>query len=174
MLFIEPNPVVPKIGADYGSKGRASASSEPAAARASEVRMSQAYPISIKGVILVTDAVVLLENERGEWELPGGRLEPGETPETCLEREVAEELGLAAESGPILAAELFEVIPGRSVFVVSYIAIPSGDTQALRVSAEHRRARLVGLAELGHIDLPGCYRRAIVRAVDIRDRIARK
>ena len=37
---------------------------------------------------------MLLENERGEWELPGGRLEPGETPHACLAREFAEELGV--------------------------------------------------------------------------------
>jgi 8-oxo-dGTP pyrophosphatase MutT (NUDIX family) len=42
--------------------------------------MDQRLAISIKGVLIEGGAVVLLENERDEWELPGGRLEPGETP----------------------------------------------------------------------------------------------
>ena len=37
------------------------------------------FPVSIKGVLYDGGKIVLLENERNEWELPGGRLEPGET-----------------------------------------------------------------------------------------------
>ena len=47
------------------------------------------FPVSIKGVFVEAGRVVLLENDRDEWELPGGRLEPGEAPETCLAREFA-------------------------------------------------------------------------------------
>ena len=50
-----------------------------------------ALPISIKGVILDGTRVVLAENERGEWELPGGRIEPGESPTQALTREISEE-----------------------------------------------------------------------------------
>jgi 8-oxo-dGTP pyrophosphatase MutT (NUDIX family) len=41
---------------------------------------------SIKGVLLVEGGVVLVKNPRNEWELPGGRIEPGELPEVTLAR----------------------------------------------------------------------------------------
>lgn len=43
--------------------------------------------------------------ESGLWELPGGKAEPGETLPACLAREIAEELGVSASVGPLLACQ---------------------------------------------------------------------
>jgi ADP-ribose pyrophosphatase YjhB (NUDIX family) len=40
-----------------------------------ETRM---FPVSVKGVVVQGGKVLLLRNERDEWELPGGKLEVGE------------------------------------------------------------------------------------------------
>jgi len=38
-----------------------------------------------------------------EWDLPGGVVDPGESPATCVEREVEEELGIQVRAGRLLA-----------------------------------------------------------------------
>jgi ADP-ribose pyrophosphatase YjhB (NUDIX family) len=119
--------------------------------------------ISIKGVLIEDGAVLLLENERGEWELPGGRPEPGEAPAICLAREFAEELDATIAVGPIVDCWNFEVLPGRHVMIVTYAVKRTGRGE-LRISAEHRRFGWFVLDTLGSLNLPEGYRRSI-RAV---------
>jgi ADP-ribose pyrophosphatase YjhB (NUDIX family) len=41
------------------------------------------FPVSVKGVVAQAEKFLLLKNERDEWELPGGKLELGETPKNA-------------------------------------------------------------------------------------------
>lgn len=118
------------------------------------------FPVSVKGVLYEAGRVVLLENERGEWELPGGRLEPGETPEGCLAREIGEELGITIHIGPLLDCWVYQVLPQREVLIVTYGLRRRGQGE-LRISGEHRRIGLFSLDQIGRIPLPRGYHRAI-------------
>jgi len=105
-------------------------------------------PISIKGIVIVDGRVLLLLNERGEWDLPGGRPDPGEDYRTALAREVREETGLSVEIDAALDEHLFEVLPGRFVRILSFgCRLVGGD--AVTLSAEHLEARWIPLADLG-------------------------
>lgn len=125
--------------------------------------MPMSAAISIKGVLIEDGSVVLLENERGEWELPGGRPEPGEDPTTCLAREFAEELGAAISVGPIVDCWNYEVLPKQHVMIVTYTVVRAEGGE-LRVSAEHSRLGWFALDTLEELNLPEGYRRSI-RAV---------
>ncbi|MBM3531938.1 MAG: NUDIX domain-containing protein [Alphaproteobacteria bacterium] len=124
-------------------------------------------PMSVKAAIIEDERVLLLANDRGEWELPGGRLDPGESEPQALAREIAEELGVSARIGPRLAEEDFEVIPGRLVRIVSYGCVIEPGS-GLRLSAEHRELLWAPVASLGDLPIPEVYRRAIRLWVSLR------
>jgi ADP-ribose pyrophosphatase YjhB (NUDIX family) len=70
-------------------------------------------PIVGVGAVVLIDGGVLLAKRRfeplaGEWSLPGGALEVGETLEAGVAREVFEETGLEVEVGPVV--EVFDRI----------------------------------------------------------------
>ena len=62
----------------------------------------------VVAALLVRDGRILIaerpagKKRAGEWEFPGGKCEPGETPEAALARELMEELGAEAEIEPAL------------------------------------------------------------------------
>ena len=118
------------------------------------------FPVSIKGVLVEAGRVVLLENERDEWELPGGRLEPGEAPENCLVREFAEELGAGVEVARIIDCWLYEVLPQPEVVIITY-GVERRDESELRISDEHRRFGFFTLHEIEALPIPEGYRRSI-------------
>jgi len=72
----------------------------PAASILAQSKISPAIPVSQSGayaVILDGDGRVLtVRGETGRYYLPGGRLEPGETPRQALIRELGEECGWSA------------------------------------------------------------------------------
>jgi 8-oxo-dGTP pyrophosphatase MutT (NUDIX family) len=51
--------------------------------------------------VVQTGRVLLLENERAEWQLLDGKLELGEDLPQCLVRETREETGWEVTAGPV-------------------------------------------------------------------------
>jgi len=129
---------------------------------ASAPRDNEAYrfPVSVKGVIIRDGEVILLRNERNEWELPGGKLELSESPELCLAREIAEELQLAIEPDSILDSWVYTIAPGVQVLIVTYGCTEASTKEPL-LSHEHKELRWFPLAEVDALRMPEGYKRSI-------------
>ena len=125
-------------------------------------------PLSVKGVVTHDGCVLLLLNERGEWDLPGGRPGAGEDHRAALRREVREETGLEVEVGAAIDGHLFEVLPGRFVRIVPFACRLAGGS-AVVLSHEHLETRWQPVGELGETiadrRLPPGYLAAIRQSV---------
>lgn len=118
------------------------------------------FPVSVKGVIIRDDRVVLLRNERDEWELPGGKLELSESPEQCLAREIAEELQLTVEPVRALDSWVYTIAPSVHVLVLTYGCVESSRNAAV-LSHEHKELRWFPLADVESLRMPDGYRISI-------------
>ncbi|MBV9487413.1 MAG: NUDIX domain-containing protein [Frankiaceae bacterium] len=126
-------------------------------------------PVSVKGIVIVDGRVLLLKNERDEWELPGGKIELGESPEECVAREVEEEVGWRVEVDLPTYAWMYEVKPAHHVFVLCF-GCTTDATEPPVVSDEHREVFLADLADVATLNMPEGYKIAIARWVGVEAR----
>jgi 8-oxo-dGTP pyrophosphatase MutT (NUDIX family) len=118
--------------------------------------------VSVKGVVYDDAGRILLAyNERQEWELPGGQLEEGESPEQCVAREILEESGLRVDVGPIICGRTVEVIPTKFVVMIVYRCKLRSAAAEPVVSDEHAAIEFIDTTRLPEIPLPSWYREAI-------------
>ena len=118
-------------------------------------------PIVGVGAVVIRDQQVLLvcranEPNRGQWSIPGGTVELGETLAQAVAREVWEECGVRVEAGQVLAT--FDLIrrDAQGLVLYHYVLLDlaarylSGDPVA---ATDALAARWVTAAELDQLDI---------------------
>ncbi len=85
----------------------------------------------------------------GMWEFPGGKVDPGETPEEALVRELREELGVASRVGRWLAETTHRYDFGEIRLLAYETFLDSVDFQ----KNAHDELRWVSLQDLESLDL---------------------
>ncbi|GAA5236023.1 CoA pyrophosphatase [Verticiella sediminum] len=91
--------------------------------------------------LLLTRRASGLRHHAGQWALPGGRVDEGETPEAAALRELDEEVGLALDRTDVLG--LLDDYVTRSGFVITPVVLWAGAARGLcpnpaEVSSVHR------------------------------------
>jgi 8-oxo-dGTP diphosphatase len=141
-------------------------------------RPSRQYPaqpiVGVGAVILREGSVVLVKRRfeplAGQWSLPGGRLELGETLEAGLAREMLEETGLVVEVGPVV--DVFDRIlldPERRVryhyVLIDYLCRQVGGS--LAHGSDVAAAELVAAGDLARFRLTPKATAVIERALTV-------
>ncbi|MGO9229776.1 MAG: (deoxy)nucleoside triphosphate pyrophosphohydrolase [Bryobacteraceae bacterium] len=86
--------------------------------------------IEVVAAILERDGCVLIGRRRPEqshplqWEFPGGKVEPGESPPAALARELEEELGIRETAGEEIARYQFSY-PGKHPITLIFFRVAS-------------------------------------------------
>jgi 8-oxo-dGTP pyrophosphatase MutT (NUDIX family) len=106
-----------------------------------------------RGCFLLTKRTPTLRAHTGQWALPGGRMDAGESPERAALRELDEELGLKLGADTLLG--LLDDYPTRSGYVITPVVFWAEDPGALSPNpAEVARVHLVPLEDLDAPDVP--------------------
>ena len=130
--------------------------------------------VGIGGIIVHEGRVVLVKRRfeplAGQWSIPGGAVETGETLEACLIREMTEETGFVVEVGPVV--EVLDRIThdeqGRVLYrfvLIDYLCWPVGGE--LRAGSDVAEAVLAERSELAHYELTEKALSVIERALEM-------
>ncbi len=90
--------------------------------------MPRRPPLVVVAAIIERDGQILIGQRRDggrharQWEFPGGKLEPGETPRKALERELDEELGIRARIGAEITRYEYQY-PGRPTIQLKFYRV---------------------------------------------------
>jgi mutator protein MutT len=95
-------------------------------------RYNTGYNIGVGGAVVDDDRLLLVRRAsrrgHGNWQLPGGYIEPDETIEEAVVREVKEETGVTAEvQGVVGLRNRYDVDVGNGVYVILLLRKVSGE-----------------------------------------------
>ena len=112
-----------------------------------------AHPIDVVGAVIVHDGLVLCARRAplgalaGLWEFPGGKIEPGETAQQALQREITEELRCTVEVGDEITTTAHRYDFGVVILTTFYCRLIGGTPDP----AEHASIQWLAPSQLGSL-----------------------
>ncbi len=108
---------------------------------------------STRAALILTKRSLGLRNHAGQWSLPGGRIDAGETPEQAALRELSEEVHLLLDASSVLGR--LDDFVTRSGFAITPVVVWAGEARELVANpAEVHSIHRIPIAEFGRADAP--------------------
>ena len=108
---------------------------------------------SAQAALLLTRRAEALRNHAGQWALPGGRVDPGESVEMAALRELEEEVGLRIAADQVLGT--LDDYVTRSGFVITPVVVWAGTAATLHANAaEVASVHRIPVTEFMRADAP--------------------
>ena len=106
-----------------------------------------------RATLILTRRPIKLNRHAGQWALPGGRIDPGETPEQAALREMEEEVGLSLSMEDLIGR--LDDFTTRSGFVITPLVFWGGRNLALEANpSEVQSIHLIPVEEFLRDDAP--------------------
>jgi mutator protein MutT len=109
---------------------------EGSGARFAGIRQPQGW--STEAALLLTKRAGELRNHAGQWALPGGRIDAGETPEQAALRELHEEVGLQLGEDSLLGR--LDDFVTRSGYIITPVLVWAGAARELAPNPQEVRS----------------------------------
>ena len=108
---------------------------------------------SIKPALILTRRAGSMRRHAGQWALPGGRMDEGETPEQAALRELDEEVGLTLQPEAILGR--LDDFATRSGYIITPVVVWAGDARGMQAEpGEVRSIHRIPVSEFLRPDSP--------------------
>lgn len=108
---------------------------------------------STQAALILTRRAASLRKHAGQWALPGGRIDAGETPEQAALRELSEEVNLHLDASAVLGR--LDDFVTRSGFVITPVVIWAGTARHIHPNpAEVASIHRIPVAEFLRVDSP--------------------
>lgn len=133
------------------------------------LRSDEIQRITVKGILARNGKILLMKDEKGRWELPGGKIDFNEEPSETLKREFYEELGFKNISiGEVVNIWTFTVLSeGKKYQFIVIVYVCDSQEYDIQTSEEHVAFDWVPFNDINSLNIKDGYKESIEKYIKL-------
>ena len=114
--------------------------------------LAETYPVSVKGIFKDNNRFLLVKNEKGYWDFPGGKIEKSISVESTLIKEFKEELNLDISVKEIIYFENEDFY--KMNMIIAIYNVENLNSNPIHLSHEHVEFDFFEFNEIDKLNVP--------------------